>query len=88
MTDRVTPAPLGPPVQLCSVGECFVTPLWRVFAAYPVDPAAVHPMLARYPMPMFKACPAHLSMLMMADGQGPGSTGGYFVEPIRGTGHR
>lgn len=85
--DRVTPAPLGPPVQLCSVDGCFEPPAWRVFAAYPtVDlhgTQSAHPTLARYPASIFKACPEHLSMLMLADGQASGSTDGYYVEPIR-----
>lgn len=87
MTDRVTPAPLGPVVHMCSVGGCFEPAAWRVFAAYPtVDlhgTQSAHPTFARYPSPIFKACPEHLWMLMTIDGQASGSIDGYFVEPIR-----
>lgn len=69
---RIVPAPLGPPVQLCSVGGCFEAPEWRIFRPWRATPAA-----------LFKACPAHLSMLMAADASATHNTGGYFVEPIR-----
>lgn len=82
-TERIEPAPLGPVVQLCSVGGCFDAPVWRIFAAYEYDREAVHPTVAHYRVPLFKACPAHLSTLMASDGRAPHSSDGYYVEPIR-----
>lgn len=54
---------------------------WLAFAVYDVDDGAVHPILARYPAPMIRACNEHFIGKMWWDLKQGGTTGQFVVRP-------
>jgi hypothetical protein len=66
------------PRRSCDACEARMT--HRVYAAYNADEGEnTHPLHARYPMPMFRACPAHLGTLMVNDARSSTSTRQWLV---------
>lgn len=57
---------------------------WLAYAAYDtVDSTAVHPLVARYPEPMARACSGHLVTRLWDDAVAGGATGAWLVRPCR-----
>lgn len=53
---------------------------FRAYASYNADNGAnSHPLHARYPMPMIRACPQHLTELMFEDAATAASTRQWLV---------
>lgn len=71
-----------PPV--CDYDDCDEASDFRAFACYDHPAIAelevAHPLVARYPMPMIRACWLHLSRLMFRDMGAPGTTARWVVE--------
>lgn len=55
---------------------------FMVYAAYDVDPSNLHPLMARYPGAMFRACHGCLAGLMRADSRAVGTSGQYVVKVV------
>lgn len=59
----------------CDYDGCTEPMRFRAYASYNADEGDnVHPRHARYPMPMIRACPAHIGHLMLHDADCFGST--------------
>jgi hypothetical protein len=64
----------------CDVTTCTKRVAWRAYASYNADHGEnVHPLHARYPGPMVRACSDHLGELMGDDTDLPGSTRQWLV---------
>lgn len=56
---------------------------WMVYAAYDDlenSPGAVHPRVARYPLPLIRACKDHLIFLLHQESQSPNTTGQWVIK--------
>lgn len=52
----------------CDNQQCERDAQWRVYASYNADHGEnVHPLHARYPMPMIRACDEHVASQMRSD---------------------
>jgi len=59
----------------CDYDGCELPMRLRAYASYNADAGEnIHPLHARYPMPMIRACQSHLGHLMLHDADGPAST--------------
>jgi len=66
--------------MLCDQTDCHARATLRAYASYNADEGQNgHPLHARYPMPMIRACPSHLGQLMHDDTDKPGSTRQWLV---------
>lgn len=67
----------------CDKEECDETAEWTVYAAYPLETreSAVHPQLARYPMPMIRACSTHVIDMLMDDTKKLATTAQWVIKP-------
>lgn len=68
----------------CDNETCFEEAVWTVYAAYDTDKLSVdvHPHLARYPMPMIRACNNHVIDLLMKDTKHQASTKQWVIKPV------
>ena len=64
----------------CDYDGCAAPVVLRAYAAYNADEGQnVHPLHARYPAPMIRACGTHIGRLMLHDADGPMSTHQWLV---------
>lgn len=63
--------------------SCDEESVWIVFASYTIDDAEAHPVHARYPVPMFRTCQEHLSILIAVDATSKMSTRQWLVKAAR-----
>ncbi len=66
---------------------CDADAAWLVYAAYPIRPLSrsePHPLLARYPGAMIRACQSDMPLVIHAmteDQESFGATAGYYLQP-------
>lgn len=64
----------------CDADGCTGRARFRAYAAYNADKGQnVHPLHARYPAPMIRACSEHIGTLALRDGAAPGSTNQWLI---------
>lgn len=72
----------------CDAPRCQETASWTITAIYPADAthmnrAAVHPLWASYPMPMYRVCGEHLAVMCAFDSSRGGATGAWLIRPAK-----
>lgn len=61
---------------------CTQESVWTVYAAHDLETreSTVHPLLARYPMPMARACTEHVIDLLMEDSKKLSTTAQWVIK--------
>lgn len=64
---------------------CELDAEWLIYAAYEEEAInlKVHPLVARYPLPMKKSCNFHVASLLTDDSEKPATTRQWLVRPAR-----